>query len=231
MNWTLASDESYIIWFSNGVDICQLFVNIPPERSLMHKRYAAIVLIIITLLVVGCGEKKAQPAQKPAQPQFTAEVKPIDSMYVASTAKMGPYAQVGTSVMELFTWLGKNKITPAGKPFGIYYDNPATVKPESTRYEVCVPVPAKTKGDKMVMIKKFGPALVAATLYVGPYENVSPVYPKLMQWITNNNYEIVGPAYEFYMNDPGKVPAESLKSEVAFPVKPKVPAQPTEGTK
>jgi effector-binding domain-containing protein len=197
----------------------------------MHKRYTALAIIIIVLLMVGCGEKKAQPVQKPTQPQFVAEAATLDSMYVASMAKMGPYAQVGTSVMELFTWLGKNKVMPAGMPFGIYYDNPTMVKPESTKYEVCVPVPAKTKGDKMVKVKKFGPVLVARTLYVGPYGEVGRIYPKLMDWIANNNYEIVGPAHEFYVNDPSKVPAESLKSVVAFPVKSKAPAQPTEGKK
>ena len=195
----------------------------------MHKRYTAIALIIITLLIVGCGEKKAQPVQKPTKPQFVAEVATLDSMYIASLAKMGPYAQVGASVMELFTWLGKNKVTPVGGPFGIYYDNPATVKPESTKYDICVPVPAKTKGDKMVKVKKFGPVLVARTLYVGPYGDVGPVYPKLAEWINSNNYEIVGPAHEFYINDPSKVSAESLKSVVAFPVKSKAPAQPTGG--
>jgi effector-binding domain-containing protein len=197
----------------------------------MHKRYTAIAIIILALLIVGCGEKKTQPVQqKPAQPQFAAEVKTIDSMYVASMAKMGPYADVGKTLNDLMAWLTKNKVAPT-MPFGIYYDDPMKVKPESTKYEVCFPVPAKTKGDKMVKVKKFGPALVAATIYIGPYEKVGVVFPKLAEWIANNNYEIVGPAHEFYMNEPGKVPAESLRSEVAFPVKPKAPAQPTEGKK
>jgi effector-binding domain-containing protein len=197
----------------------------------MHKRYAAIALIIITLLIVGCGEQKPQAAQKLAQPQFAADVKTTDSMYVASLAKMGPYANVGKSLNELMAWLAKNKIVPSNMPFGIYYDDPTKVKPESTKYEVCFPVPAKTKGDKIVTVKKFGPTLVAFTMYTGPYDKVGVVYPKLMEWINSNNYEVTGPAHEFYMNEPGKVLAESLKSEVAFPVKPKVPAQPTEGKK
>ncbi len=197
----------------------------------MYKRYAAIVLIIITLLIVGCGEKKAQPVQKPAQPEFAADVKTIDSMYVASMAKMGPYADVGKTLNDMMAWMEKNKIVPSNVPFGVYYDDPTKVKPESTRYEVCFPVPAKTKGDKTVTVKKFSPMLVAFTVYKGPYANVGTVYPKLMGWINGNNYEITGPVYEFYMNEPGKVPAESLMTEVAFPIKPKAPAQPTQGKK
>jgi len=198
----------------------------------MHKRYAAIALIIITLLIVGCGEQKPQAAPKPAQPEFAADVKTIDSMYVASMAKMGPYADVGKTLTEMMAWMTKNKVDmTVGMPFGIYYDDPTKVKPESTRYEVCFPVLAKTKGDKMVTVKKLAPALVAFTVYKGPYANIGTVYPKLMGWINGNNYEITGPVHETYLNEPGKVPAESLMTEVAFPIKPKAPAQSTGSTK
>ncbi|MDH5185478.1 MAG: GyrI-like domain-containing protein [candidate division WOR-3 bacterium] len=200
----------------------------------MDKIYNCVVIVLITLMMVGCGEQKTQPVQKPTtpeQPQFTAAVKTIDSMYVASMSKIGPYAEMGKPMMELFTWLGKNKVKPTGAPFGVYYDDPMKVKPESTKYEICVPVPAKTKGDKMVKVKKFGPAQVAATLYIGPYDKVGPTYQKLAEWVMNNNYEIVGPAHEFYLNSPDQVPAESLKTEIAFPVKSKAPTQPTEGKK
>ena len=194
----------------------------------MYKKYAILVGILMVLLLVACGEQKTQ---KPAQPAFTAEVKEIDSMYVAGMAKMGPYSDFGKSMMELGAWLTKNKVMPTGMPFGVYYDNPATVKPESTRYEVWIPVPAKTKGDKAVVVKKFGPALIASTMYMGPYDKLPTVYPNLMEWITKNNFEIAGPAHEFYFNSPDRVPAESLKTEIAFPVKPKVPAQPAGGQK
>jgi AraC family transcriptional regulator len=193
----------------------------------MYKIYTLIIILLIALTIVGCGEQKTQPAQKPAtqaQPEFAAAVKMVDSMYVASMSMIGPYMEMGKSLMELYTWLGKNKVMPAGAPFGVYYDDPMKVKPESTKYEVCVPVPAGTKGDKMVQVKKFGPAQVAATIYMGPYDKVGPTYGKLSEWIMNNNYEIVGPPHEFYLNSPDKVPAESLKTEIAFPVKPKTPA-------
>lgn len=192
----------------------------------MYKRYTGIAILIIVLLMIGCGEQKTQPAQKPtpAQPEFTAAVKMVDSMYVASMSMIGPYAEMGKPLMELYNWLGKNKIMPAGAPFGVYYDDPMKVKPESTKYEVCVPVPAGTKGDKMVQVKKFGPAQVASTIHTGQYDKVGLTYGKLSEWIMNNNYEIVGPPHEFYLNSPDQVPVESLKTEIAFPVKLKTPA-------
>lgn len=198
----------------------------------MHQKFSVLIILLLTVLILGCGEKKTQPVKKapPTEPQFVATVKMMDSMYCASIAKMGPYSDAGKTMMELMTWMTKNKAMMMGVPFGIYYDDPAKVKPESTRYEICMPVPIGTKGDKQVMVKKIGPAQIASTIYVGPYDKVGPTYQKLMNWIMENNYEIVGAPYEFYLTSPEKVPAESLKTEVAFPVKQKATAQPT-GTK
>lgn len=196
----------------------------------MDKIYTCVVIALIAIMLAGCGEQKTQPAQKPTTPptpQFVATVKTLDSMYVAAMNKIGPYTEMGKPLMELFTWLGKNKVMPAGAPFGVYYDDPAKVKPESTRYEVCVPVPAGTKGDKMVKVKKFGPVQVAATIFIGPYDKVGLTYQKLAEWIMNNNYKLAGPAHEFYLNSPDEVPAESLQTQIAFPVRPKAPAQPS----
>ena len=180
----------------------------------------------MVLMITACGEQKTTTAQKPARPAFIAYIKEIDSMYIAGMAKMGPYLEIGKTMMELTAWLAKNKVVPTGMPFGVYYDDPAKIKPESTRYEVWFPVPAKTKGDKAVTVKKFGPALVAATMHIGPYDKLGAIYPKLAEWIMKNNFVIAGPAHEFYYNSPDKVPAESLKTEIVFPVMPKVPAQP-----
>lgn len=193
----------------------------------MYKIYTLIIILLIALTIVGCGEQKTQPVEKPTtptQPEFAAAVKIIDSMYVASMSIMGPYTEMGKPLMGLFTWIGKNKVMPTGAPFGIYYDDPAKVKPESTKYEVCVPVPAGTKGDKMVQVKKFGPVQVAATLHIGPYDKLSASNGKLAEWIMKNNYEVTGPCYEFWLNSPDQVPAESLQTEITFPVKPKTPA-------
>lgn len=193
----------------------------------MSKIYTFIVILLAGFIIIGCGEQKTQPAQKPtpAQPQFAATIRTVDSTYVASMTKIGPYAELGKSWEELFNWLNNNKVKSTGVPFSIYYDDPTKVKPESTKYEVCVPVPAGTKGDKAVQVKKFGPAQVASTIYIGPYEKIGPTYQKLTEWTMNNNFEIAGPPHEFYLNSPNQVPAESLKTEICFPVKPKIPIE------
>ncbi len=205
----------------------------------MSKRmiYVATALVLFAALV-GCGGQKPAEQAKPAEPVFTAQVTMVDSMVVASIAKVGPYSDAGKALSELMAWMEKGKITPAGGPFAVYLDDPTKVKPESTRYEVCFPVPAGTKSDKKagIVVKKVAPLELAVTEYTGPYDKIGATYAKLMQWVGENKYEVAGPMYEFYLNDPAKTPPESLKTRVGILVKAAAPAadtgkKPAEGEK
>jgi len=168
------------------------------------------------LLITACGSPK--PVEKPAEPSLKAAVENIDSMYVASLAKVGPYTGIGPAFGELMAWIGKNKVVPTDAPYGVYYDDPSKVNPDSARYAVCIPVPAGTKGDKTVLVEKQDPMQAAVTLHVGPYDKVGETYKKLAEWIIANKYIVNGPPREYYLNDPGKVPAESLQTKIVIPV-------------
>ena len=181
----------------------------------MYRTISCIVVLVFALILTRCGQPKT-PAV--TQPEFTAGIETIDSTYVASLSVMGPYSEMGKSFAEIMAWFTTNKIEPMGAPFGIFYDDPTKVKPESTRYEICFPVASQTKGDDQVKVKKLDPVQVAATIYAGPYDKIGETYGKLFTWITDNKYQVVGAPHEFYLNDPAKVPAESLKTKVAIPV-------------
>ena len=192
----------------------------------------AIGLMVVAMMV-GCGggQQPAPKTEKPAEPAFVAQVMTMPAMKVASLTKMGPYSDYGKSLAELLTIAEKDKVTATGNPFGIYYDNPANVKPESARYEVCVPVAPETKNkaDKKTgfAIKDAPEMMVAATDYMGPYANVAPTYQKLYQWVGENKYEPAGPMVEFYLNDPAKTKPESLMTRIGAVVKPMAPATDT----
>lgn len=186
---------------------------------------SALAALLVVVLMLGCGSQ--QPAAKKEEPKLDASVQTMDSMVVAAVAKTGPYAGVGQALADLYAWLGKNKVQPAGGPCGVYYTGPE-VPQDSAKWEVCVPVPAGTKGDKDVVVKTMPPAQVAMTLHVGPFVNAGATYEKLAKWIDENGYTVAGPAMVFYLSDPSTTPAESLKMNVAFPVAAKQAEQPTE---
>lgn len=186
-------------------------------------KFGAFSLLVLVML--SCGGQQKETLQKPILPvqsEFTVITKVVDSMTVISLEKKGPYDEARKSFSELIGWAISNKVIITGLPFAIYYDDPNRVIPESTRYEVCLPIVQSIKGDKIVRVKKMPATEVASTIYVGTYDKIGPTYVNLMSWLEKNNYIIVGPAREVYLNDPSKVPAESLKTEIQFPIKKKL---------
>jgi DNA gyrase inhibitor GyrI len=195
------------------------------------------ISMMVVAMIVGCGggQQPAPKVEKPAEPVFVAQTMTTPVMKIASIAKMGPYADAGKVIADLMTILQTEKITPAGMPFGVYFDNPMQTKPESTRYEICVQVPPETKNkvDKKTgfAIKDAPEMMVAATEYMGPYDKVAPTYDKLFKWIADNKLEAATPPVmvEWYMSDPAKVKPESLMARIAVTLKP--PAPPADTTK
>jgi effector-binding domain-containing protein len=187
----------------------------------------AIGLMVVAMMV-GCGGQPA-PAktEKPAEPVFVAQTMNLPAMKVASIAKMGPYTEAGKAISDLMAAVQQEKLMVKGTPYGLYFDNPAKVKPESARYEVCVPVDSTTKNkvDKKTgfTVKDVPATMIAVTDYMGPYDQVAPVYEKLYKWIGDNKYEAAGPMVEYYLSDPTKVKPESLQTKIGAVIKPMAP--------
>jgi len=187
----------------------------------------ALVALLFLAAVVGCGTQTPQ-APKQETPTFSASVKKLDEMTVASTAGIGPYHAAGAAIVELVTWAGNAKVPPMSAPFAVYLTGPE-VPQESAKWEACMGVPADLKGDAKVLVKQMAAMEIAATRHVGPYDKVGPVYEQLAQWVSENGYEVAGPALEFYLTNPQTTPAESSQTEVAFIVKAKAAPAPAEG--
>ncbi len=188
----------------------------------------AAAALMVAAVIIGCGGGQ-QPAktEKPVEPVFVAQTMNLPAVKIASVAKMGPYSEVGKDIGDLMAYVQTEKLTQHGAPFAMYFDNPANVKPESARYEVCIPVEleAKNRADKKTgfAVKDAPGMMVAVTDHMGPYDQVAPTYQKLYHWIQENKYEAAGPMIEWYLSDPSKVKPESLQTKVGAVIKPMAP--------
>ena len=70
-----------------------------------------------------------------------------------------------------------------------------------------------------VKLKTTKPQEVAFAVHKGSYQKLGEVFGKLVQWIGEKGYEIVGPAVTVCYNDPHTTPEEELVSECPFPVR------------
>ena len=70
-----------------------------------------------------------------------------------------------------------------------------------------------------VKVKTTKPQEVAYAVHKGSYQKLGEVFLKLVQWIEENGYAIVGPSVTVCHNDSHTALEEELVSECPFPVR------------
>lgn len=81
----------------------------------------------------------------------------------------------------------------------------------------------KSKEDKMLEFKKFPMTRVASVMEVGPYgQAVQRGFQRLFAWLDAHQVQPQGNSLGIFYDDPAKVPAEQLRSELCVPVAPEV---------
>jgi len=109
---------------------------------------------------------------------------------------------------------------PAMPPYAAYFN----MDMQNMEVELGFPVRRELPGEGELQPGWLPGGLVAQCLYTGPYDQIAAAYEALGQWIPANGYDAVGPAYEFYLNDPAMVLPEQLQTRIVFPIKEKATA-------
>jgi len=147
-------------------------------------------------------------------------VKKAEPMQVAAVRDViANYQSVGPLIDELFAEMGKNQIAPAGPVTTIYYDDEYTEK--DVDVEAVIPIAAgSAELSGRVSTKELeGYDDVAALTRIGPYDDFTPAYQKLMDWVKSNGYKIIGPNREIYLKGPeANIPSAEYVTEIQFPI-------------
>ena len=73
-----------------------------------------------------------------------------------------------------------------------------------------------------IKVKTTEPQQVVYLVQKGSYQEMSESFMRLLRWMAENGYEVMGPAVNIYHNDPMMVRSEDdLVTEVQFPVRKK----------
>jgi len=70
-----------------------------------------------------------------------------------------------------------------------------------------------------VKLKKTEPTQVATIIHVGSYGEVGKLYQEIAKWLRQKQLKIIGPPFGWFYDNPEKVPAHKLRSEVGIPFK------------
>jgi effector-binding domain-containing protein len=177
-------------------------------------------LIIISLIVSSFTVLCAQDTEKKYS-HTDILVKEIDAQKALVMKADIPSSAIGEKMGEmystLFPYLQTKGIAPAGATFAVYYSYDPN---GNTVFEAGVPIAEATEGNENITYKEFPVMKVVSTLYTGAYEDMSPVYIEIQQYMEENKIEWTGTSWEVYLTDPSMVKDKSQnKTIIYFPVK------------
>ncbi|MCE2901449.1 MAG: GyrI-like domain-containing protein [Gemmatimonadaceae bacterium] len=119
-------------------------------------------------------------------------------------------AVLGPAWGEIMTQAAAQGASPAGPPFVAYHN----MDWQNLDLEIGMPFATALRGtgDVQATTLPAGPAAVCA--YTGPYDRIGAAHDALQQWLVAQSRQALGPAYEFYLNDPATTAPAALRTDV-----------------
>ena len=143
------------------------------------------------------------------------------ALRVAAIRHIGPYMQINHAFERLGQIAG-----PAGlfkyqdaAMVAIYHDDPESTPADQLRSDAGIVVPDGVPLPASLSEQRLRGGAYACTLHVGPYERLGDTWQRLLgEWIPAHDRRVDGVSYERYLNMPGQVPKEELRTEICVPV-------------
>lgn len=145
--------------------------------------------------------------------------KMVEGVRVAYRECTGSYDRIPMYIAEVAEWVIGSGLQMTGRVYGTYYNSPEDVSEDELVYEIGVSIAGEAKPSEKIKIKDIPAHRVLATLHEGPYTEVGPAIHALVDYATENGYEIAGPVTEVYLNSPLEVDESELLTEVHLPVR------------
>ena len=139
-------------------------------------------------------------------------------IYVERECDYGPEIAeaMGSAFAEVFGFLGANSITPLSMPMSVY----PGMDPEKLRFRGGVIVSAEdaAKASGNIMADTLPSGDVMTTTHVGSYNNMNLTHGAMWKYMEENNIPGDMPVWEIYVDDPGQVPEEEVRTDIYRPI-------------
>lgn len=138
---------------------------------------------------------------------------PILSIRVKTQIEKLP-ALIGDSYCKIAAYMKEIGELFSGVPFVAYHNLDMQNLDVEMGFPVTKPMPHKDD----IEFKVISAGKIIFCMYRGAYSEMAPVYDEMAKWISDNGYEPVGTAYEYYYNGP-EFPENELLTKIVMPVK------------
>jgi len=150
---------------------------------------------------------------------FSAEPVQLTATPVLVVSETAAPEAIGKAYADGFGQIGKfmakNKLHQAGAPLGIEGEVTAV----SYQFDAAIPVDrGDIAGADGVRVGQSYAGKALKTTHVGAYEKMPQTQAKLRAYMAAHGYAQKGPLFSWYVDDPGTIPAEKLRTEIYAPI-------------
>jgi effector-binding domain-containing protein len=103
---------------------------------------------------------------------------------------------------------------PTGMPFARYYE----MQGNDVDLECGIPLSAVIEPSGRVAASALPGGRVATVTHVGPYDQLGDAWEAIMGWVQSEGLTPSGAPWEVYVDDPTKVEASELRTQIYVPV-------------
>ena len=126
-------------------------------------------------------------------------------------------AIIGKLMGELYYFIRANKIQTRGSPFCMF---PMPFRKRQMKLKGCMPISDVAKIQEPFEYIELLPVQLACTTHRGEYDTLPQTLEKLVLWLSDNHYDIIGDVQETYIEHPASVPeSDQYRTEIAVPVR------------
>lgn len=191
----------------------------------MRIRIAIVAIICVTgavsalMLVPAASSLVPKAQEEKTAMNYEISVREMETQHTLTIRSSVPIsalsAELAVILPAVWKYMDSEGITPAGAPFTRYF----AWNDDRVDFEAGFPVASKAPGKAKIKAGAIPGGLVATTLHVGPYDQLSAAHEAIDQWIAANGKEAAGELWEAYINDPGTVGPDEYQTMVYRAVK------------
>lgn len=143
------------------------------------------------------------------------------AMRIATIRHLGPYNQIPAAFGRLCEIAGPAGLFQEGAyVLAVYHDDPETTPPAELQSDAAIVLVGDTPCPDGLIEQSIPGGRYARYSHLGPYEQLGDVWARFMgEWLPNSGYRMgEGTTYEIYMNDPSRVAAEEIQTDLFIPI-------------
>lgn len=150
-----------------------------------------------------------------------AEIRKVESGKLLCVEGQGSRNDVNEAFETIEAFLKVRKVSCKGDRMALFYDEPTKINHDNAHFGAAVELAGETNGDGEVIVVIQTMMKVACEMHRGAYDTIGESYQKLVSWIHERGFKIVGPLREYYIKGPGldgSGDSNSFQTEIQIPV-------------